>query len=55
MMDFRLGEGSDDLRDEARLFLEEHFTDAVREQMHTTGVHHDRNFHRAAGSPIQFK
>ena len=46
-MDFRLGEGSDVLRDEARRFLDEHFTDAVRGQMHATGVHHDRDFHRA--------
>ena len=46
-MDFRLGEGSDALRDEARRFLGEHFTDDVRERMHGTGVHHDRDFHRA--------
>ena len=46
-MDFRLGEGSDALREEARRFLDEHFTDDVRERMHTTGVHHDRDFHKA--------
>jgi len=46
-MDFRLSEGSDALRDEARRFLDEHFTDDVRGQMHATGVHHDRDFHRA--------
>jgi len=46
-MDFRLGEGSDALREEARRFLGEYFTDDVRERMHGTGVHHDRDFHRA--------
>ncbi len=46
-MDFRLGEGSDELREEARQFLDEHFTDDVRGQMHATGVHHDGDFHRA--------
>ncbi|MGA2474258.1 MAG: acyl-CoA dehydrogenase family protein, partial [Acidimicrobiales bacterium] len=46
-MDFRLGEGSDALRDEARQFLDEHFTDDVRERMHRTGVHHDWDFHKA--------
>ncbi len=46
-MDFRLGEGSDALRDEARRFLDEYFTDDVRERMHATGVHHDWNFHKA--------
>ena len=46
-MDFRLGEGSDALRDEARRFLDEHFTDDVRARMHHTGVHHDWDFHKA--------
>ena len=46
-MDFRLGEGSDALRDEARQFLDEHLTNDVRERMHATGVHHDWDFHRA--------
>ena len=46
-MDFRLSDDSDVLRDEARRFLDEHFTDDVRGQMHATGVHHDRDFHQA--------
>ena len=46
-MDFRLGENSDALRDEARQFLDDHLTDDVLKQMHTTGVHHDPEFHRA--------
>ena len=46
-MDFRLGEGSDALREEARRFLDSHLTDDVRERMHATGVHHDWDFHRA--------
>jgi 3-oxocholest-4-en-26-oyl-CoA dehydrogenase alpha subunit len=46
-MDFRLGERSEVLRAEARLFLDDHLTDDVRERMHTTGVHHNWDFHRA--------
>lgn len=46
-MDFRLGERSDAFRAEVREFLDEAFTDEVRERMHRTGVHHDRDFHRA--------
>ncbi len=46
-MDFRLGERSDALREEARLFLDEHLTDDVRERIHATGVHHNWDFHRA--------
>jgi alkylation response protein AidB-like acyl-CoA dehydrogenase len=46
-MDFRLGERSDAFRDEARRFLDEHLTPDVRERMHSTGVHHNWDFHRA--------
>ena len=46
-MDFRLGDRSDASRDEARHFLDEHLTDEVRERIHTTGVYHNREFHRA--------
>jgi alkylation response protein AidB-like acyl-CoA dehydrogenase len=46
-MDFHLGEQSDAFREKARQFLDEHFTEAVRERMHRTGVHHDWDFHRA--------
>jgi alkylation response protein AidB-like acyl-CoA dehydrogenase len=46
-MDFRLGERSDAFRDKARQFLHEHLTDAVREEMRATGVHHNWDFHRA--------
>jgi alkylation response protein AidB-like acyl-CoA dehydrogenase len=46
-MDFRLGERSDAFRDKARGFLNEHLTDAVRNEMHATGVHHNWDFHRA--------
>ena len=46
-MDFGLGERSDAFRDEAKRFLDEHLTGEVREQMHTTGVHHNWDFHRA--------
>jgi alkylation response protein AidB-like acyl-CoA dehydrogenase len=46
-MDFRLGERSEAFRDKARQFLDEHLTDAVREQMRVTGVHHNWDFHRA--------
>lgn len=46
-MDFRLGERAEDVRRQARQFLEQHLTDEVKEKMHTTGVHHDWDFHRA--------
>ncbi len=46
-MDFRLGDRSDAFRAEVRQFLDEAFTDEVRERMHRTGVHHDWDFHRA--------
>ncbi len=46
-MDFRLGERSDAFRDEAWQFLDAHLTDEVREGIHTTGVYHNRDFHRA--------
>jgi len=46
-VDFRLGERSDAFRAEARSFLDEAFTDEVRDRMHRTGVHHDWDFHRA--------
>ena len=46
-MDFRLGERSEAFRDEARRFLDEHLTDAVREKMKATGVHHNWEFHKA--------
>jgi alkylation response protein AidB-like acyl-CoA dehydrogenase len=46
-MDFRLGERSDAFRDKARGFLDEHLTDAVREEMRSTGVRHNWDFHRA--------
>ena len=39
-MDFRLGERSELFRQEARDFLDEVFTDEMREEMHRTGVHH---------------
>ncbi len=46
-MDFRLGERSEMFRQEARAFLDEAFTDEVREHLHRTGVHHNWDFHRA--------
>lgn len=46
-MDFRLGERSDAFRAEGRRFLDEHLTEEVRERIHTTGVHHNWDFHRA--------
>ncbi len=46
-MDFRLGEDSEAFRQEARDFLDEYLTEAVREQMQTTGVRHNWDFHRA--------
>jgi alkylation response protein AidB-like acyl-CoA dehydrogenase len=45
-MDFRLGEGGEVFRKEARAFLDEVLTDDVRDQMHRTGVHHNWDFHR---------
>ncbi len=61
-MDFRLGERSEQFRQEARDFLDEVFTDEMREEMHRTGVHHDWTFHRslaergllAPGWPVEF-
>jgi hypothetical protein len=38
-MDFRLGERSEELRQEARDFLDEVLTDEVRQEMERTGVH----------------
>ncbi len=46
-MDFRLGEGSEEIRNEARQFLAEYLTDEVQQRMHASGVHHDWDFHRA--------
>jgi 3-oxocholest-4-en-26-oyl-CoA dehydrogenase alpha subunit len=46
-MDFRLGEDSEAFRQEALDFLDEHLTEAVREQMQATGVRHNWDFHRA--------
>jgi alkylation response protein AidB-like acyl-CoA dehydrogenase len=46
-MDFRLGERSDAVREEARRFLDEHLTTDVRERIHATGVYHNWDFHRA--------
>jgi 3-oxocholest-4-en-26-oyl-CoA dehydrogenase alpha subunit len=46
-MDFRLGENSEAFRDETRDFLDEFLTDEVEEQMRTTGVRHNWDFHRA--------
>ena len=46
-MDFRLGERSEACRQEARRFLEEVLTEEMHEEMYRTGVHHNRDFHRA--------
>ena len=46
-MDFRLGEGSEEIRNEARQFLDEYLTEEVQQRMHASGVHHDWDFHRA--------
>jgi alkylation response protein AidB-like acyl-CoA dehydrogenase len=46
-VDFSLGERSDSFRADACQFLDEFFTDDVRDQMHRTGVHHNWDFHRA--------
>ncbi len=46
-MDFGLGARSDKFRTEARQFLDEVFTEDVRQQMEATGVHHNWDFHRA--------
>jgi 3-oxocholest-4-en-26-oyl-CoA dehydrogenase alpha subunit len=46
-VDFRLGERSELVRDEARAFLEEFFTPEVEEEMHRTGISHNWDFHRA--------
>ncbi len=61
-MDFSLGERSDSFRAEARQFLDEVFTDEMREEMHRTGVRHNWDFHRALiargwlapGWPVEF-
>ena len=61
-MDFRLGETSELFRQEARAFLDEVFTDEMREEMHRTGVHHSWDFHRslaergwlAPGWPVEY-
>ncbi|MHB1583264.1 MAG: acyl-CoA dehydrogenase family protein [Acidimicrobiales bacterium] len=46
-MDFRLGEAAEDVRRQAREFLDEHLTEEVVARMEATGVHHDWDFHRA--------
>ncbi len=46
-MDFRLGERSEMFRQEARAFLDEAFTDEVKDHIHRTGIHHNWDFHRA--------
>ena len=46
-MDFRLGDRSDAFRAEARKFLDDVYTEEMRERMHATGIHHDWDFHRA--------
>jgi alkylation response protein AidB-like acyl-CoA dehydrogenase len=46
-MDFRLGETAEDVRRQAREFLDEHLTEEVVARMEATGVHHDWDFHRA--------
>ena len=61
-MDFRLGERSEEFRQEARDFLGEALTDEVRDEMERTGVHHSWDFHRslvahgwlAPGWPVEF-
>ncbi len=42
-----MGERSDAIRAETRQFLDDHLTNEVRERIHTTGVHHNWDFHRA--------
>ena len=46
-MDFRLGEKSDEFREEVRAFIDEQLTDAVMERAYSTGTMHDWGFHRA--------
>jgi alkylation response protein AidB-like acyl-CoA dehydrogenase len=61
-VDFSLGERSESFRAEARQFLDEVFTDEMREEMHRTGVRHNWEFHRALvergwlapGWPVEF-
>jgi alkylation response protein AidB-like acyl-CoA dehydrogenase len=61
-MDFSLGDSSDAFRAEARHFLDEVFTEEMREEMHRTGVRHNWEFHRALvergwlapGWPVEF-
>jgi alkylation response protein AidB-like acyl-CoA dehydrogenase len=61
-VDFSLGERSDAFRAEARRFLDEVFTDEMREEMHRTGVRHNWDYHRALvergllapGWPVEF-
>ena len=48
-MDFRLGEASDAFRAEVREFLDQHFTEEVRERVLETGVYHDSDIHRGLG------
>ena len=43
-MDFRLGESSDELREEVREFLDEHMSRELEEQVYRTGVSHDDAF-----------
>jgi alkylation response protein AidB-like acyl-CoA dehydrogenase len=61
-VDFSLGERSDAFRAEARQFLDEVFTDEMRQEMHRTGVRHNWDYHRALvergwlapGWPVEF-
>ena len=46
-MDFRLGESSDELRAQARAFLEQEMTHELDERLYRTGVAHDDGFSRA--------
>ena len=43
-MDFRLGEGTDALREEVGAFLDEILTREVEQRLHSTGVSHDEAF-----------
>lgn len=47
MIDFRLGEASEELRSEVRAFLDEHMTRAIEERVYRSGVSHDQEFTRA--------
>ena len=46
-MDFRLSEGSDALRAQARAFLDEHLTPEILERCYVTGTSHDAGFAKA--------